>query len=52
MKRFEYNNFKFVENGRDFSKRVGNTVEKGEIACDKQFLLFQQCFNPFQIDKC
>ena len=37
-------NFKFDENGRNFSKRVENTVGKREIACYKQFLLFQQCF--------
>ena len=31
------------------SKSVENTVEKGEIACYKQFLLFLQCFkNPVQ----
>ena len=32
------------ENGRKFSKRVENTVGKGEIARYEQFLLFQQCF--------
>ena len=32
------------ENGRRFSKRVENTVGKGEIAHDEQFLLFPQCF--------
>ena len=37
-------NFKFDENGRKLSKRVENTVGKGEIACYKQFLLFPQCF--------
>ena len=26
------------------SKRLENTVGKGEIACYKQFLLFPQCF--------
>ena len=36
--------FKFDENGREFSKWLENTVEKGEIACYKQFLLFPQCF--------
>ena len=35
---------KFDENGRKFFKQVENTVEKGEIACFKQFLLFPQCF--------
>ena len=34
----------FDENGRKFSKRVENTVAKGEIACYEQFLLFPQCF--------
>ena len=28
------------ENGTKFSKPVENTVEKGEIACYEQFLLF------------
>ena len=37
-------NFKFDENGRKLSKRVENTVGKGEIAHCKQFLLFPQCF--------
>ena len=32
-------NFEFDENGRMFSKRVENTVGKGEIARYKQFLL-------------
>ena len=27
-------------------KSLENTVGKGEIACDQQFLLFQQCFLP------
>ena len=26
---------------------VENTVKKGEIACNKQFLLFSQCFLPY-----
>ena len=37
-------NFKFVENGRELSKWVENTVEKGEIAHYEQFFLFPQCF--------
>ena len=37
-------NFKFNENGRKFSKQVENTVGKGEIARNKQFLLSPQCF--------
>ena len=37
-------NFKFDENGRKFSKRIENTVGKGEIARYEQFLLFSLCF--------
>ena len=37
-------NIKFDENGGEFSKMVENTVEKGEIACYKQFLLLLQRF--------
>ena len=44
LKEFTDDNFKFDENGRRFSKRVENTVGKGEIARYEQFLLFQQCF--------
>ena len=35
---------KFNENCRKLSKRVENTVGKGEIARYEQFLLFSQCF--------
>ena len=38
------NNFIFEENGRNLSKWIENTVGKGEIAHDEQFLLFPQCF--------
>ena len=38
------NNFEFDENGRRFSKRIENTVGKGEIACNEQFLRFPPCF--------
>ena len=44
LKEFADDNSKFDENGRKLSKRVENTVGKGEIARDEQFLLFQQCF--------
>ena len=54
-------NFKFHENGRKFSKRIENTVgkgifentvEKGEIARNEQFLIFTQCFQKtFTVDK-
>ena len=30
-------------------KYFENTVGKGEIACNKQFLLFPPCFLPIQI---
>ena len=43
-KKIADDNFKFDANGRKLSKRVQNTVGKGEIACYKQFLLFPQCF--------
>ena len=44
MKEFADNNFKFDKNGGKLSKRVENTVGKGEIAHYEQFLLFPQCF--------
>ena len=44
MKKFADNNFRFDKNGREFSKRLENSVGKGEIACYEQFLLFPQCF--------
>ena len=44
MKELADDNFKFDENGRKLSKRVENTVRKGEIARYEQFLLFPQCF--------
>ena len=44
LKEFADDNFRFDENGRKLSKRVENTVGKGEIARYEQFLLFPQCF--------
>ena len=44
LKEFADDNFKFDKNGRKLSKRVENTVEKGEIARYEQFLLFRLCF--------
>ena len=44
MKEFADDNFKFDENGGKFSRRVENTMGKGEIARDEQFLLFPLCF--------
>ena len=40
LKEFVDDNFKFDVNGRKLSKRVENTVVKGEIARHEQFLLF------------
>ena len=40
LKEFADDNFKCDENGRKFSKRVENTVEKGGITHYEQFLLF------------
>ena len=44
MKEFADDNFEFDQNGRKVSKRVENTVGKGEIARYEQFLLFPVCF--------
>ena len=44
LKELADDNFKFDENGRKLYYRVENTVGKGEIARDEQFLLFPQCF--------
>ena len=44
LKEFADDNFKFNENGSKLSKRVENTVGKGEIARYEQFLLFPHCF--------
>ena len=44
LKGFADDNFELDDNGRKFSKRVENTVGKGEIARNEQFLLFPQCF--------
>ena len=38
-------NFKFDENERQFSKRVDNSVGKGEIACYKQISPFPTVFS-------
>ena len=44
LKGFADDNFKFYDNGRNFSKRVENTVRKEEVAQYEQFLLFLQHF--------
>ena len=41
MKEFADNNFKYDENGRIIFRRVENTLGKGEIARNEQFLHFQ-----------
>ena len=49
LKEFTDDNFKFDENGGKFSKRVENTVGKGEIARYEQFLLLPQCFKSLKL---
>ena len=44
LKEFADNKFKFDENARKFSISIENTVGKGEIALNEQFVLFPQCF--------
>ena len=44
LKEFADDNFKFDKNDKKFSKRVENTLGKGEIAHYKQFLLFPTVF--------
>ena len=44
LKEFADDNFNFDEDDWKFSKRIENTVGKGEIARNEQFLLFPQCF--------
>ena len=44
LKEFAEDNFKFDENGRNFSKRVDNIVGKGEIARYEQFLFSHSVF--------
>ena len=44
LKEFADDNFRFYENGRKLPKQVENTVGKGEIARNEQFLLSPLCF--------
>ena len=44
MKEFADDNFELDENEKKYSKLEENTVGKGEIARNVQFLLFPQCF--------
>ena len=43
LKELADNNFILDDNGSAFSKQVENTVRKGEIVHNEQFLLFLQC---------
>ena len=52
LKEFTDDNFKLEGNGGDFSKQVENTVEKGEIAHYKQFLLFPHCYKKSVLQTC
>ena len=49
MKEFADDNFEFDKNGREFFKKVENTVGKGEIAHYEQFLLYPQCFRTLAL---
>ena len=41
---FADDNFEFNKKGRKSSERAENTVRKGEIDRNEQFLLFSHCF--------
>ena len=47
LKEFADDNFKFDENGRKLSKRLENTVGKGEIARNEQFSFSHSVFKRF-----
>ena len=49
LKEFADDNLEYDENGRKFLKRVENTVGKGGIAHNEQFLLFPQSFQKIYI---
>jgi isoleucyl-tRNA synthetase len=49
VKEFADDNLRFDENGRKVSKRLENTVGKGEIARYEQLLLFLQYFQKTYI---
>ena len=56
LKEFADDNFKFDENGRKLSdKRIENTVGKGEIARNEQFLfptVFSKGLFPRGVKRC
>ena len=37
----------YTHSDQYLGRTVENIVRKGEIACNKQFLLFSQCFLPY-----
>ena len=52
LKEFADDNSKFGEDGGKFFKWVENTVGKGEITRNDQFLLLSQCFQKIcAVDK-
>ena len=53
LKEFTNDNLIFDEIGRQFSKRVKNTVGKREITCNEQFFSFSHCvFKRLEMQKC
>ena len=52
LKEFADDNSKFDENGRKFFNPIKNTVGKGEIARDEQFLLFHSVFRRLVLQTC
>ena len=52
LKQSADDNFRFDEDSRKISKRVENTVGKGEIARYEQFLLSPQCFQKACFKRC
>ena len=49
---FADNNFKFDENGRKLSKRIENTVGKGEIARSLFLTVFSEGLFPRGVKRC
>ena len=52
LKELAEHNFIFNKNGRKCSNQVENTVGKGEIAHDEQFLLSHCVFKSFVLQTC
>ena len=47
LKEFADDNFRFDDNGRDFSKTGRKHCRKGEMACYEQLLLFASVFKRY-----